>query len=263
MENVVYVLTLVDSGLFYIGSTSNLKKRIKQHLEKLNAGNHGNIILQKHWALNQEILVNSIACNDRQSAYDLEEKMILQVSKSNRSYLMANIGLGSFGGDNYTRHPHKNEVIRYRVQRQVEMNSRLSPEERSKRFDKRGPKNGMFGRTHTPEVRLRLSEIAKKRPPPTLGKKLSAEHVDKIRQRQRLRTGSKNSFFGKTHSVETREKLRLINLGRKGTNVKKVSVDGVIYDSCQQAADTFKISLSLLGHRLRSKNYPSWFYVNK
>jgi group I intron endonuclease len=57
--------------------------------------------------------------------------------------------------------------------------------------DKRGAANPMFGKTHTPEIRQRLSDVNKKN------------------------IGEKNAFFGKTHTAETKAKISAARAGRK------------------------------------------------
>ena len=56
-----------------------------------------------------------------------------------------------------------------------------------------GEKNGMFGKTHTDEVKKKLSELCKQR------------------------IGDKNHFYNKHHSDETKRKISEKNLGRKHT----------------------------------------------
>ncbi|MBP3914668.1 NUMOD3 domain-containing DNA-binding protein [Clostridium sp.] len=45
------------------------------------------------------------------------------------------------------------------------------------------------------------------------------------------RTGANNPFYGKNHTPETKERLRKANLGKKPINMKKVLIDGMIFES--------------------------------
>jgi group I intron endonuclease len=261
MKSVTYILTLVKTGIFYIGSTSNLYKRLSQHIIPLTNNSHKNYKLQQAWNIDCEYFVNSFEFDDRKSAYDFEEQLILKVDKSERRDLMANICLSASFGDSLTRHPFKNEIINKRINSQKETNSKLSSEERMKRFSKPGNLNGMFGRTHTPEVRRKLSEMMKGHSF-NKGIKLKPAHIAKISERQKLRVGEKNSFYGKHHSEETKEILRKRFLGVKPTNCRKISANGIIFNSCADASRNFNISQGLVTHRLKNNKYKDWFYLS-
>ena len=94
-----------------------------------------------------------------------------------------------------------------------------------------GVKNGMYGRTHTPEARSRISDKAKirfssKENHPMYGKPKSQDTKDKIRATNTGKwAGEKNYFYGKHFcgeqspsygkhkSEETKDKLRASHLG--------------------------------------------------
>ncbi len=261
MKPVTYILTLIKTEIFYIGSTSNLQRRLDQHISLLIKNSHKNFKLQQAWNVDCEYLVNSFEFDDRKSAYDFEEKLIIKANKSERRDLMANICLSSSFGDSLTRHPFKNEIINKRVISQKETNSKLSPEEKIRRFSKPGILNGMFGKTHSPEVRRKLSEMMKGHSF-NKGIKLKPDHIAKISARQKLRIGEKNSFYGKHHSKETKEILRKRFLGVKPTNCRKISANGIIFNSCADASRNFNISQGLVTHRLKNIKYKDWFYIS-
>jgi hypothetical protein len=44
-------------------------------------------------------------------------------------------------------------------------------------------------------------------------------------------------------------------------NRKKISVDGVVYDGVREAARILGHSRQFVAHRLKSKNFPGWYYI--
>ena len=258
----VYEFVLKKSGVFYIGSTQNLKKRIYRHLRDLSNGTHHCSLLQQAWQSDQNFFLNVYDMPDRETAYNREEKMIREAMASSKNHLLANIGIHSRGGDNLTRNPNRDLIINNITKAALYRNSQLSVEERKTLYGKYGDRNGMFGKKHSLATRQLLSEKMKGHSH-NKGCKLSSEHIEKIRIRQKLRLGEKNSFFGRHHSEETKNILREKNLGRLPPNVKNISANGMIFTSCADAARHFKITNGLVTHRLKSKNYPTWFCVDK
>ncbi len=261
----VYTLTLVETGVFYIGSTKNVDKRIRIHLRRLSNNSHGNKNLQEAWnsSVSKEFFANAFPVAGREEAFALEEKFIRRAYESPLRPLLANMSLTAKGSDSIARHPDKDFIIRKREESRKITYAKLSDDERAKRFSlpRLGSRNGMYGKTHTPEVRKKLSEFHKghKR---NVGLKLSPEHVEKIRQRQKLRIGPLNSFYGKTHSPENIEKARKRMLGVKSKNNKRINAEGVVFETCADAAKHFNISPGLVTYRLK-KGYKDWKVVNQ
>lgn len=141
--------------------------------------------------------------------------------------------------------------------------SSLTPEERRERYGKFGESNGMFGRTHTDEVKKKLSKIHK-------GNSFAKGAVRTPEQRARMsevaskRTGEKNPFYGKHHSDATKEKIRKVHLGKSNVACsKKISIDGIVYDSLAAASKALGIHISTLSHRARNNNpkFSNYFYI--
>jgi group I intron endonuclease len=105
------------------------------------------------------------------------------------------------------------------------------------------PKNGEIKNGISEETRLRMSESSR---------------------------GDKNSFYGKHHSEETKEKIRNAQLGRKHSeehrmkvsknnakNLSKIVLDlntGVFYNSIKEVAELYNIKHSTLRSRLNGTN---------
>lgn len=152
MSVCVYKLICTANKRFYIGSAADFAQRKKRHLRDLRAGTHINIFLQRtfdkygeatfKWKL---INVNSLA-----EARALEQHYIDKHSQSKRCM---NIGKSASGGDNLTRHPNKDAIIKKRTETLRAQVAALSEAERKEKWGQPGPLNGMYGRTHTEAAR--------------------------------------------------------------------------------------------------------------
>ena len=76
----------------------------------------------------------------------------------------------------------------------------------------KGDKNAMFGKTHSAEIRMKISEANKGDKNPNFGKSPSAETRLKISEANK---GKTSSFFGKTHSAEALLKISARSKGEK------------------------------------------------
>ena len=247
----VYILTEQTTKKFYIGSTQWINKRIDRHWTDLSKGRHHNVNLQQIWNSGfRDFEVTFIVCHTRQDAYELEDKLIKRFVDDPA---LLNIGVQAIGGDNKTKNPDSAEInarTSATLRRSIAL---MSVDEKQKKFGRPGKLNGMFGRTHTAEVRKRLSERHMGHSY-NKGRKLSARHVEQIRARAKARVGAKNSFYGRTHTDETKAKLSLAKKGNLPTNALKISIDGIVYNSVSAAARALGMVRDTLIFRARSKN---------
>lgn len=253
MEGFTYILTLNNSPVFYIGSTSNLKKRFLRHKNCLIKGTHHNQNLQNAWNISKstDIKVGIMFSGEIEKAREQETNEIRdRLGNPN----MANIGIQAIGGDNYLRHPSAEKLNENKKIAMRRYFDNLSEEKREKlRERSRGKNNPMYGKTHTKEVRERISKHHLGHSY-NKGCKLSSEHIAKISARQKLRTGPKNSFYGKKHSLETRKHLSKISQGRKSSNRNIIRINSKEYQSQNDAAKALNVSPKTILFRLRSKN---------
>lgn len=94
------------------------------------------------------------------------------------------------------------------------------------------------------------------------GKKLPDEHVEKVRK---ANTGKKrtpeqckrvsDALKGKPKSPEQADRLRAMNTARQ----KKLSINGVIYESLSAAARALNMPKCTVAQRLKSQNFTAWF----
>lgn len=258
MKAYVYILQLLPSGVFYIGSTGSLDKRIARHLKELNDGTHHNQILQENWSDEVELSYDTIEFDDRNKAYECEELAIRRARLGPRKHLLANIGNSAIGGDNMSHHPDSQQLKESRSNQLRTFVQSLSKEDKKRIYGKTGSSNPMFGKTHSEQARKRISEMHKGHSY-NKGIKLSQSHIEKIRERQKLRVGEKNSFYNKRHSEKTKALLRSINLGKINPNGKQVYAGGIMFRSQCDAAKHYKIGVPLVAYRVKSKHFKDWY----
>ena len=78
-----------------------------------------------------------------------------------------------------THHPNKEQIIERMKKTQKEQISKMTKEERQEKWGQLGEKNGMYGRTHTDEVKQIFSNLHKGNTY-NLGRKASQETKDKL-----------------------------------------------------------------------------------
>lgn len=249
-----YILRDIISRKFYIGSSGDPDNRYQQHLSTLKSNTHQSVNLQALWNLgNVEFSCIVFPTETLEDARALEQALI---TENLDNPLMLNIGMSAVGGDNITRNPNREEIVK-KISvglKRRNAKARENPEEWKKLYPGCiGVASGMFGRTHTPEAIAKMKAA-------TIGRVWHSGYKQKLSDEQRAerskqaseRVGERNSFFGKTHSEETKEKIRLSRIGNIPANSKKVEVDGVVYESLTEASRQFGISPALMVYRINS-----------
>lgn len=273
MEFFVYVIENKTNGKFYVGRTKNLTERFYTHKLFLRNNTHHCRYLQnawnKHGEENFEIKVIEVFSTEEESA--VKEQWFLDHYKD----VLYNKSLSAYGGgDNISMHPNKDQIIKNIGNGMKIWYSSKSPEEVHRIRALFGKRNGMFGRTHTSEARKIIREKLKQyylaNPSPRTGKTLKElfgeEKANEISQKlsafAKTRTSTKNPFYGKHHTEETKEKLRQIHSGRKPVNQRPVLIDGSEYPSVREASRVLNVVPGTIIHRIKSKNqkYAQYFY---
>ena len=270
MKGYIYKIINKENGKFYIGSTIDIKKRKRAHLEQLKNGKHHCFHLQKAYEKYGkeifELTYKEIEIDNEDVLRLLEERYINYCWNSGKLY---NVSKKGCGGDLVSYHP-KNKEFRERQSRiSRERYAKLSEEEKRKRSENlMGDKNPNYGNRWSKELRERVSKIRKeyslthpnyikgKTYEEVYGKEKANELKRKISERSKLKIGEKNHFYGKHHSEKTREIIRQKHLGKKNLVCsKKVLVDGVTYDSANDCAKKLSIDYSTVAYRCRKHIY--------
>lgn len=248
MPGYTYTLKF-PTGEFYIGSTTDLVRRYKQHLKTLDNGTHQNVKMQALYISDIIIDYEVDVFATIEEAQFYEQRLI---QKNSGNKLMLNIGLNAVGGDNLTLHPDREKIIERRVTSQLTTNAKLSSAELSEKYGKFGEANGMFGETHTDEIKefSRQLNMGNQNAKGTIR---SQKHRLQLSDRAKKRVGELNPFHGKTHSVETRKKLSEMNKGKLPPNTKRVSIDGKVYVSATAAAKELGVAVMTIVNRINNQ----------
>lgn len=253
MLGYFYKLILPISGMFYLGSTTRITERIRSHRSLLKTGKHTNSNLIKAWKEFGEsvIHVELFRCSTIEEAQQMETEAI---AANANNPLMTNIGVQAVGGDNLTRNPSKQIVVKKIVAGLHRRYARLTDDERRAMCERmKGENNPMYGRRHSEEACKKIS-VARTGHSYNKGCKLSPERIAKMSAFAKTRTGDKNPFYGRHHSHETKELLRFRNKGSLPPNVAAIEINGVEYTSQAAAARALGVCAATITYRLSSKN---------
>ena len=160
MSSGIYYITNTQTGMLYIGSSSRLKKREREHFGRLKNNNHCNSHLQSAY-----------------NKYGEDSFVFIVVEKVPQKKLVEaeqrHIDLYDFSADLYNQAPFAN----------CPMAGKNHTPQSIEKMRRSMPHSPMKGRRHTKEAKRRMSNAHK-------GKKLSKETVEKLR---RANTGRKRT----------------------------------------------------------------------
>jgi len=217
----IYKIIHKDSGKYYVGRSSDLKKRLKEHLYRLINNNHHNDFLQNAWNKYGndafEFIISEYVENNMSLLKEYEQKY-LDIIKNNRLNGINNSynceENSEFGGP-------KSEQSRLKIS--TANRNRIWKNESRKKLSilNKGKNNKMYGtigpnrgKKLSNETRLKISkskigtklseETKEKLSKINTGKKLSTETINKLKEKL---SGKSNPMYGKKHNEETRKKI--------------------------------------------------------
>lgn len=118
------------------------------------------------------------------------------------------------------------------------------------------------GRVRPPEVLEKMSLSAKgKSPSEETRKKLSLANKGRVKSEQERKKLSK-AGLGRQHSEETKRKISILQRESRG---RRISIEGVVYNSAADAVEALGIGRSCILHRTRStsETWKDYFFVDK
>jgi group I intron endonuclease len=194
MDSGIYQIRNTENNKKYIGQTKDLEKRKKQHLYNLEHNKHNNIHLQ--------------------NAFNIygKDSFVFEILKiCEPSFL-------TFYEQNFV---NKNFDSLYNIRKECVESSKgiIFSDNHRMKISKAitGNKNPFYGKTHTEDVRKRISlankgkslseETKRKISKTNKGRYVSEETRKKLSKASSEKTGNKNSFYGRKHSDETKKKI--------------------------------------------------------
>ncbi len=249
----VYKITCLSSGKYYIGYSKEINKRCQRHKTLIRTNQHGNILLQRaydKYGCEDFTFETLHTCSTIDEAKALELQYLEDI---NIRPFLYNMHYNNSGGDTLTYHPNRTEIIEKITKTIIELNNNMTKEEKQQKYGQNGEKNGMYGRTHTDEVKKRSSEMHKGNTY-CKGKKASDETRQKLSIVASQRIGDANHFFGKHHSEETKQKISEANKGRMPPITTQLVIDDKYYNSLTDASRELDIPVPTILWRLKSKN---------
>lgn len=190
-----YILTHKPTGVFYVGSTSILNKRMRVHKSRLNTGKHKNKRLMDVYTTWDDFKIDLTITDTIEEAKVWEKEL-----------------LDKYIGTELCCNLHDDPDV---------------------------PFSGVRGRPRSEQARRNMAEASKLR-----------RHSEEVKRK--ISEANK----GNTHSAATKLTMSL-------AKSRKVSIDGVIYDSALQASIVLGIPNRTLRNRLQSKSpkYTDYFFI--
>jgi group I intron endonuclease len=258
----VYLITNTANGKVYVGSSVNIRSRIRQHRNALLDARHPNKHLQSAWdKFGADVFEVSVLQVVSDGDIRLAEQEHIDRLKCYRNEIGYNLS-------STTAHPTMSEEVRVR-QSKARKGVKLSDEARRNMSKARkgivftaealanmaaahvGKKHtpetlvkmrkAQLGRTHSADTKAKMAEIAKKRKPVT------QELKDKMAASQK----------GRKHSEETKKKIAAASVGNKGRNGMKDRPETLLKKSAARLGIPLseevkaKISASKKGKKIR------------
>jgi len=230
MKGIVYKIVNKITLEYYVGSTINYKKRISTHKTKLKKGVHSSKKLQQSYDKYGKESFDFIIVCETEKYRELEQDIL---NKEKNLYNSTN---RASGGDMISNHPNRDEIIKKSIERLR---------------NAKPPKIG-YGEEN-PNWRGGISKTKCV----SCGKTIIGYNTKckKCYFNERDISGNKNPFYGKTHSEETKEKLRNSHLGKINiAQSKQLVINGIEYINANEASRYLNIKPSTIRHRVISKN---------
>lgn len=205
MASGIYIIKNKINNKIYVGSSINISKRWNEHMNHLEGNNHANQYLQRSWNQNGKDCFEFLIAEE----CDIENLLLVEQKwlDTTKSYEPENgYNICRYAGNTLGK-THTEEA-----KKKISENH----------HDVSGENNPMFGipspntgKKHSEETKMKMSQKLKGKKPWNKGRTKESDPVIKnISQSQK---GTNNSFYGKTHSEETKKIIGISNSGENSS----------------------------------------------
>lgn len=193
----IYKITNIKTGKVYIGKTTrSLNDRLQGHINSADRGDNFKLSRAIRKYGKENFIIEPIGFAEIRD--ELNEKEVYYINEYKSLETGYNMTIGGEGGNTYIdKSDEEMKAISEKISAALRKNN-------GNRGQLIGPKNGMYGKHHTPEVKERMSRALK-------GKKFSKEHNRKISEYYKGR---------KKHYLHPHTKLFVTNTETGETCVK-------------------------------------------
>lgn len=231
MSGGIYVITCLANNAVYVGSAKNFQSRFTAHLCELANGNHRNPHMQraydKYGKESFQFSEYLVLGEYDKELYFAEENKVMDEFRIAGQRLF-NIAKAE-GGWTYATVERKEEIGEKISKSLKETASRMTVEERKAKYGK-GKKDVPLSE----ERKQQLSEYWS-------GKPKSVETKKQMSEAQKNNPANR----------ENGRRVGLSNKGKSPPNIRKVMVDGIIFNSLKEAAEHFNVTSSAIHGRIR------------
>lgn len=225
--NVIYRITCVENGKFYIGSTINKKQRWYKHRKQLRDGTHPNRSMLASWQKYGEAAFTFEVLEEVSHPTDLfaaEQKYLDEHAGKDHCFNWSLYAGAPMRGKSGADTPNFGKTVPPEVRAKISAgtsgprNAKWGipvPEAQKQRIREANKTNPWRGSKHTPEAIAKIAEASRGRPvsEETRAKRSAALKGREIPLEQRLRisktlSGPGNFWYGKERPESFKEKIR-------------------------------------------------------
>lgn len=225
---VIYRITNMSNGNYYIGSAESFARREWQHKYDLRKGTHKNPRLQAAWnKYGEEMFVFEIieTVPEGVTAFEVENKYLAECVGKPDCY---NINTDAF-------------VPRLGIPHRTESKDKMS---KSRKGKAAGESHYRYGQVLSPEVRAKISATQAGRPNPRKGQKMSEQGRNNVKAA--VKRGEESHFFGK-RPVNADDLQRAIIATLPDRSVRE-------FKSLTEMRDTLGVSIATIIRACKSGN---------
>lgn len=228
-KHYIYKITCIPNKKVYIGQTNSKKRRFSEHKSELRHNKHYCQYMQNAFNKYGEsnFSFEIIEECDTKDIDDRERYWIEKCKSNNKQH-----GFNSESGG----HDNKTLSVEHKAKISVKVKGSKNPMYGVHRM---GEDNPFYGKCLSEEAKAILSKKAKeryvthsehinseeaiiKRSISNTGKKRSKEFRERMSEIASERIGDKNSFYGKSHSEETKRKISIANSNNPNIGAHKM-----------------------------------------